>query len=301
MKYIHIIGAGLAGSEAAYQIAKRGYKVKLYEMRPNPKAKAHHTSMFAELVCSNSLKSNSLENAAGLLKEEMRMLDSLIIRSADMHSVPAGQALAVDRDLFSLYITEQIKNNPNIEIIYEEVTNVEYTNRLYQIYTTGKVYISRYLIIAVGSTPKKIKGLKASYCEICEGHLYKGKSVAVIGGGDSSFSCSLYLSKICKSVTILIRKDKAKASKYLIDKVKETNNIETKYKSNVIEDSKEYEGTFVKIGNVINLEPFKNVIEKHDNTFLIGDCTGLHCNQIIKSEYEGMAAALKIIEIEKLN
>ena len=124
MKYIHIIGAGLAGSEAAYQIAKRGYKVKLYEMRPNPKAKAHHTSMFAELVCSNSLKSNSLENAAGLLKEEMRMLDSLIIRSADMHSVPAGQALAVDRDLFSLYITEQIKNNPNIEIIYEEVKSI---------------------------------------------------------------------------------------------------------------------------------------------------------------------------------
>lgn len=124
MKCIHVIGAGLAGSEAAYQIAKRGYKVKLYEMRPNEKAKAHHTSMFGELVCSNSLKSNSLENAAGLLKEEMRYLDSLIIEAADKNSVPAGQALAVDRDLFAKYITECIKNNPNIEIIYGEVTRI---------------------------------------------------------------------------------------------------------------------------------------------------------------------------------
>lgn len=124
MKTIHIIGAGLAGSEAAYQIAKRGYKVKLYEMRPSKKAKAHHTSLFSELVCSNSLKSNSLENAAGLLKEEMRHLDSLIIKSADNNSVPAGQALAVDRDLFATYITDVIKSNPNIEIINEEVKKI---------------------------------------------------------------------------------------------------------------------------------------------------------------------------------
>ena len=124
MKTIHIIGAGLAGSEAAYQIAKRGYKVKLYEMRPSPKAKAHHTNLFSELVCSNSLKSNSLENAAGLLKGEMRHLDSLIIKSADNNSVPAGQALAVDRDLFATYITDVIKSNPNIEIINEEVKKI---------------------------------------------------------------------------------------------------------------------------------------------------------------------------------
>ena len=124
MKTIHIIGAGLAGSEAAYQIAKRGYKVKLYEMRPNEKAKAHHTSLFSELVCSNSLKSNSLENAAGLLKEEMRYLDSLIIESADKNAVPAGQALAVDRDLFSKYITDKIKSFENIEIINEEVKEI---------------------------------------------------------------------------------------------------------------------------------------------------------------------------------
>lgn len=124
MKTIHVIGAGLAGSEAAYQIAKRGYKVKLYEMRPSKKAKAHHTSLFSELVCSNSLKSNSLENAAGLLKEEMRHLDSLIIESADKHSVPAGQALAVDRDLFAEYITNIIKSHPNIEVINEEVNKI---------------------------------------------------------------------------------------------------------------------------------------------------------------------------------
>jgi len=208
--------------------------------------------------------------------------------------------LSIEGEKYAKNLLKHVENT-HTEIIYEEVTKVENTNELYQIYTTGKVYISRYLIIAVGSTPKKIKGLEASYCEMCEGHLYKGKSVAVIGGGDSAFSCSLYLSKICKSVTILIRKDKAKASKHLIDKVKETNNIKIKYKSNVVEDSREYEGTFVKIGNEIDLKRFKNVIEKHNNTFLIGDCTGLHCNQIIKSEYDGMTAALKIIEIEKLN
>ena len=96
--YINVIGAGLAGSEAAYQIAKRGIKVKLYEMRPHKDAKAHHTDKFAELVCSNSLKSNALDNASGLMKEEMRMLDSLIIKCADATKVPAGQSLSVDRE-----------------------------------------------------------------------------------------------------------------------------------------------------------------------------------------------------------
>lgn len=208
--------------------------------------------------------------------------------------------LSIEGENLAKNISKQLENL-HIETICSEATDVEYINNFFQVYTTGNVYISKYLIIAVGSEPKKIEKIKASYCEICEGHLYKGKSVAVIGGGDSSFSCALYLSKICKSVTILIRKDKAKASKYLIDKVNKTNNIKIEYKSNVIEDSKEYEGTFVKIGNKIDLKRFNNVIEKHNNTFLIGDCTGVHCNQIIKSEYEGMAAALKIIEIEKLN
>lgn len=119
-----MIGAGLAGSEAAYQIAKRGIKVKLYEMRPVKNTPAHHSDKFGELVCSNSLKSSSLENASGLLKEEMRMLDSLIIRAADNNSVKAGQALSVDREKFSEYITNEIKNNPLIEIIYGEVTKI---------------------------------------------------------------------------------------------------------------------------------------------------------------------------------
>ena len=123
-KYINIIGAGLAGSEAAYQIAKRGIKVKLYEMRPVKNTPAHHSGKFGELVCSNSLKSSSLENASGLLKEEMRVLDSLIIRAADNNSVKAGQALSVDREAFSDYITKEIKNNPLVEIIYGEVTEI---------------------------------------------------------------------------------------------------------------------------------------------------------------------------------
>lgn len=121
---IHVIGAGLAGSEAAYQIAKRGIKVKLYEMRPHKDAKAHHTDKFAELVCSNSLKSNALDNASGLMKEEMRMLDSLIIKCADQTRVPAGQSLSVDREEFSSLVTKLIKENPLIEVINEEVSEI---------------------------------------------------------------------------------------------------------------------------------------------------------------------------------
>ena len=121
---IKVIGAGLAGSEAAYQLAKRGYKVDLYECRPVKKMPAHHTDYFAELVCSNSLKSNSLENAAGLLKEEMRVLDSIIIKTADDCAVPAGQALAVDRDVFGFAITEKITTHKNITVHYEEVLDI---------------------------------------------------------------------------------------------------------------------------------------------------------------------------------
>jgi len=121
---VTVIGAGLAGSEASYQLAKRGFNVKLYEMRPKKLTPAHKTGGFAELVCSNSLRANSLENAVGLLKEEMRMLDSLIIRCADSTQVPAGGALAVDRDVFSGKVTEEIVNHPNIEVIYDELTDI---------------------------------------------------------------------------------------------------------------------------------------------------------------------------------
>ena len=122
--YINIIGGGLAGCEAAYQISKRGINVRLYEMKPIKYSPAHSNSDLAEIVCSNSFKSNLLTNACGLLKEELRMLDSLLIKIADETSVPAGQALAVDREEFSRKVTEYIENLDNVEIIKEEVTEI---------------------------------------------------------------------------------------------------------------------------------------------------------------------------------
>ena len=124
MQYINVIGGGLAGSEAAYQIAKRGIKVRLYEMKPIKFSPAHSNENLAEIVCSNSLKSNLLTNACGLLKEELRRLDSLLIKCADETAVPAGQALAVDRDEFSKLVTKKIEENENIEIIKEEVITI---------------------------------------------------------------------------------------------------------------------------------------------------------------------------------
>lgn len=124
MKTVKVIGAGLAGSEAAYQLAKRGYEVDLYEMRPNKMTEAHKTGDFAELICSNSLRAAAVTNAVGLLKEEMRRLDSLVIRAADQTRVEAGGALAVDRELFSKYITNELTNNELIHIHHEEVTDI---------------------------------------------------------------------------------------------------------------------------------------------------------------------------------
>lgn len=122
--YINVIGAGLAGCEAAYQIAKRGIEVHLFEMKPLKKSPAHHTDMFAELVCSNSFKADRVASAAGLLKQEMRELDSLLMKCADKCRVPAGGALAVDRELFAKAVTEEIKSNSLITVITEEVTEV---------------------------------------------------------------------------------------------------------------------------------------------------------------------------------
>ena len=124
-QYITIIGGGLAGCEAAYQIAKRGIKVKLYEMKPIKFTPAHSNKNLAEVVCSNSFKSNLHTNACGLLKEELRYLDSLLIRIADETQVPAGQALAVDRETFAQRVTEEIEKNPLIEIIHEEITDIQ--------------------------------------------------------------------------------------------------------------------------------------------------------------------------------
>ena len=121
-KIVNIIGAGLAGVEACHQLVKRGYKVRLYEMRPKKMTPAHHSENFAELVCSNSLRADGTGNAVGVLKAEMEMMDSIVIKFARIHQVPAGGALAVDRDNFSKAITDYIVNHPLVEVIHEEVT-----------------------------------------------------------------------------------------------------------------------------------------------------------------------------------
>lgn len=121
---INVIGAGLAGCEAAYQIAKRGIEVKLYDMKPQKKSPAHKSDLFAELVCSNSFKADRVSSAAGLLKAEMRLFDSLLLKAADASRVPAGGALAVDRDLFSEYVTDSLNNNDRIEFISGEITDI---------------------------------------------------------------------------------------------------------------------------------------------------------------------------------
>ncbi|WNZ90662.1 methylenetetrahydrofolate--tRNA-(uracil(54)-C(5))-methyltransferase (FADH(2)-oxidizing) TrmFO [Streptococcus iniae] len=122
--YINVVGAGLAGSEVAYQIAKRGIPVKLYEMRGVKPTPQHKTSHFAELVCSNSFRGDSLTNAVGLLKEEMRRLDSLIMRAGEAHRVPAGGAMAVDREGYAEAVTAELENNPLIEVIRGEITEI---------------------------------------------------------------------------------------------------------------------------------------------------------------------------------
>ena len=125
MEYVKVIGAGLAGVEASFYLANKGYKVKLYEMRPKKMTPAHKTEKFGELVCSNSLRADSLENAVGILKREMEMFNSLVIKMAREHRVEAGGALAVDREGFSQAITEVIKSHPYIEIVYEEVSKID--------------------------------------------------------------------------------------------------------------------------------------------------------------------------------
>lgn len=124
MERVTVIGAGLAGCEATWQLIKRNIPVRLVEMRPKKESPAFHTDHFAELVCSNSLRSNAMNNAVGILKEELRQMDSLIMKSADMHAVPAGSALAVDRETFSQYITDTIKNHPLVEVVNEEMTSL---------------------------------------------------------------------------------------------------------------------------------------------------------------------------------
>jgi methylenetetrahydrofolate--tRNA-(uracil-5-)-methyltransferase len=123
-RFVNVIGAGLAGSEAAWQLARRGVHVRLFEMRPLRMTEAHQTGLFGELVCSNSLRNSSLETAVGVLKEEMRRLGSLVIASADRAKVPAGSALAVDRDEFARFLTDTLRNHPMVEVVGEEATAI---------------------------------------------------------------------------------------------------------------------------------------------------------------------------------
>lgn len=178
--YITIIGGGLAGCEAAYQIAKRGIKVKLYEMKPIKYSPAHTNKNLAEIVCSNSFKSNLLTNACGLLKEELRRLDSLLIKIADKTSVPSGQALSVDREIFSTRVTEELENNPLIEIIHKEITNIE--------------KIAKEGIVLVATGPLTSEGLAKQIASLTgEDKLYFYDAAAPILSKDSiNFNIAFY-------------------------------------------------------------------------------------------------------------
>lgn len=151
-----VVGAGLAGSEAAWQLAQQGIQVKLYEMRPVQSSPAHQTDQFAELVCSNSLRAGNIENAVGLLKEEMRRLGSLIMACADATAVPAGGALAVDRHLFSQMVTDKIKQHPQITVIHEEVKEIPREGTV--IFASGPLTSP-----SLGETIKELTGIKDFY------------------------------------------------------------------------------------------------------------------------------------------
>ena len=126
MTNVNVVGAGLAGCEASYQLAKRGVHVTLFEMKPHKKIPAHHTENFCELCCSNSFRAEGLKNATGLLKQEVRLLDSLILKCADQTKVPAGGALAVDRQQFSEAVTQAVRGHENIDIVEQEITDLDF-------------------------------------------------------------------------------------------------------------------------------------------------------------------------------
>ena len=179
-EYITVIGGGLAGCEAAYQIAKRGIKVKLYEMKPTKFSEAHSNKNLAEIVCSNSFKSNLLTNACGVLKEELRILDSLLIKTADETKVPAGQALAVDREKFAEEVTKKIKENPLIEIINEEITDIK--------------DMAKNGIVIIATGPLTSEGLSKSISKLIgENKLYFYDAAAPIISKDSiDFNIAFY-------------------------------------------------------------------------------------------------------------
>ena len=177
-KTIIVAGGGLAGSEAAHVISKFGIKVKLYEMRPVKSSPAHNSGDLGELVCSNSLKSDSLENASGILKEEMRRLGSIVIEAADMNRVPAGKALAVDRTKFAQYITDKLEKDPNIEIIREEFSTIPHSPAAPLIIATGP--------LTSESLSENIRNLSRSE------HMYFYDAISPIIDGDSIDHSKVY-------------------------------------------------------------------------------------------------------------
>lgn len=180
--YINVLGAGLAGCEAAYQIAKRGINVKLYEMKPSKKTAAHKSNNFCELICSNSLKAARIESAAGLLKEEMRRIGSLLMECADKCAVPAGGALAVDRDEFSSMVTNAIRSNPLIEVIGSEVTEIPHD-----------------AITVVATGPLTSDGLADRIIEMCGGSLHFFDAAAPIVTAESiDMNCAFTASRYDK-------------------------------------------------------------------------------------------------------
>ena len=180
--YVNVIGAGLAGCEAAWQIAQRGIKVRLFEMKPSKKTPAHKSDYFCELICSNSLKAARVESAAGLLKEEMRRIGSLLMEAADKCSVPAGGALAVDRDLFSGYVTEKILSNELIEFIGDEVNEIPSD-----------------AVTVIASGPLTSDGLADRIAEICDSPLHFFDAAAPIVTAESiDMSCAFTASRYDK-------------------------------------------------------------------------------------------------------
>ena len=182
-KRLKIIGAGLAGTEAAWQAAKRGVSVDLYEMKPKKKTPAHKSDLFAELVCSNSLRSSQITNAVGLLKEELRIAGSLIMESADKSAVPAGAALAVDRNAFSGYITDKIKNHPLITVHEEELTSFD---------------DSEPTIVATGPlTSKALSDFIVDYLQFDEFHFFDA-AAPIVDASTINFDKAFYASRYDK-------------------------------------------------------------------------------------------------------
>ncbi len=180
--YINVLGAGLAGCEAAYQIAKRGVQVRLFEMKPQKRSPAHRSNDFCELVCSNSLKAARTDSAAGLLKEEMRRIGSLLMECADKCRVPAGGALAVDREIFSSMVTDAIKNNPMITVIEGEVTSLPNNS-----------------VTVVATGPLTSDALAEKLSELCGGSLYFFDAAApVITAESIDMSCAFTASRYDK-------------------------------------------------------------------------------------------------------